>query len=425
MWWERTFWPLPLAGMVVAFLLQDLTVTIDESLADLEGSIISPAAALTLLAAVGGGMVTFTGFVFSVILLMLQYGSATYSPRSVSYFLRLRRTQLVLAAFLGTITFSFLALVEVGSGGRDAFAPVASVAVCVSLLLVSLIGFLALIQGVGSTLKVDGLLSAWGRMAQRQLSRQAMANHGDAAPPEPDADGPADGRAAHGEPPDLDAGRGALVIRHPGRTGQVVAIDGAHLGRLARRAGSEVVLLVRLGDGVGPGTAVARVHGPPVPPRHVARCVLVAPERSLVHDPLYAVRLLTDVSLRALSPAVNDPTTAVRSLHEIEDVLRTAAARELGTVRIAAGAGSVTLPGATWDDVVDLCLLEVVEVSTGQPQVVRRLTALLRDLLDDVPEHRRAPLRRYLTRLEAAVHDAGHDPDVWLRRDRQGVGGGR
>ncbi len=417
LWWENAFWPVPLLGMVVACGLQQLTVTFDEALADIEGSVVSPAAALTLLAAIGGGMVTFTGFVFSVILLMLQYGSSTYSPRSAAYFLRMRRTQVVLGVFLGTITFSFLALVEVGSGGRAAFTPLASIATCVGLLLLSLVGFLTLVQGIGTTLKVDGLLSAWGRMARRRLTGRASAARRRDAQRLPVGSLPS---APHGENQP-----GTVVVRRRGRSGQVVGLDIDRAVDLARRAGADIELLVRLGDGVGRGAAVAHVRGGrAIPELRIERCVVVAAERSLKYDPLYAIRLLTDVSLRALSPAVNDPTTAVRSLDEIETVLRTAAMLPLGPVRVPAGAGSLTVPGVTWDDVVDLCLLEVVEASFDQPQVTRRLSALISDLLEDLPEDRRAAIYRYLDVLAQGVRSAGHDPLTWLRGDRQGLGGG-
>ena len=86
--------------------------------------------------------------------------------------------------------------------------------------------------------------------------------------------------------------------------------------------------------------------------------LLVDLERSLRHDPLYALRLLADVAIRALSPAVNDPTTAVRSVDEIEGVLRVAAYRPFGPVELRRGAGTVVLALPSWDDVCDLALLE-------------------------------------------------------------------
>src|SRR5690349_10543805 len=120
MWWDGAFWVIPLTGILLAVLADHLVDGIDESIADSFGSsaLLSRSSAVTLLAAVGGGMVTFTGFVFSVVLLIIQFGSSSYSPRTVSYFLRSRVTQSVLAIFLATITYPFLALISIGSAGR-------------------------------------------------------------------------------------------------------------------------------------------------------------------------------------------------------------------------------------------------------------------------------------------------------------------
>lgn len=143
--------------------------------------------------------------------------------------------------------------------------------------------------------------------------------------------------------------------------------------------------------------------------------------------PLYALRLVVDVALRALSPAVNDPTTAVRALDEVEDVLRTAARLRLGAIRVEGGHGAVVLPGATWADVVDLALTEVLHCGLGAPQVTRRLSALLGDLLADLPETTHPPLLRHQQRLTAEVTRAQPEQDLvfWLTGDRQGIGGSR
>ena len=155
------------------------------------------------------------------------------------------------------------------------------------------------------------------------------------------------------------------------------------------------------------------------------RCILVRRERSLKFDPLYALRILTDVGLRAISPGSNDPTTAVRALDEVEGVLRAAAPQRLGTVRIRAGAGSVIVQSATWDDIVDLAIWEVLEAGLGAPQVTRRLSALLSDLIDDLPAERHPPLLRYRHRLRTAVTELVHPNDAgpWLVGDLQGIGG--
>jgi uncharacterized membrane protein len=410
MWWDGAFWVIPLIGILLAVVAAQLVDGIDESVAQLWGmsALLSPSSAVTLLAAVGGGMVTFTGFVFSVVLLIIQFGSSSYSPRTVSYFLRSRVTQSVLAIFLATITYAFLALISIGSAGREAYVPVLSVLVCLALLLVSLVAFLVLIQSVAGRIRVDSLVAELGRLAGRALGRNRSFGPSVEGGTEPDA-----------------APAGA-VVRHRGRVGQVVGIDVDAAVRLAARTGSLVVFQVRIGDGVVPGTPVALVDGD-ANAGELDRCVIVHRERSLKYDPGYALRILTDIGLRALSAAINDPTTAVRALDEVEGVLRIAAALPLGAVRIPAGAGSVVVRSSTWPDIVDLAIWEVLEAGRNAPQVTRRLSELLDALLADLPPDRHPPLLHYRDYLRAAVTELVAAPQVgpWLTGDRQGIGGSR
>lgn len=405
LWWERSSWVLPMLGVFVGALLVQLIELVDEAASGFARSSISPEAATALLAAIGGGMITFSGFVFSFAVLIVQFGSSAYSPRTVSYFLRRRVTQWILALFLATITYSFVGLIWIGSEGRADFVPLLTISFALVLLVSSLLGFIVLMYATGSQIRVDSVLSGLGRHARRRLARLPAGR---------------DGR-----PVDLPAG--LVPIRYHGPDGQVVGIDPTRLVRLVRSQGITVVVHPRVGDGVTDGTPIAAISvASKKAERAASRAVIVSEERSLVHDPLYALRLLVDIAIRALSPAINDPTTAVRSIDEIEGVLRVAASRRLGTVRYKLGQGVLVTESATWEEVVDLALLEISDSGRSQVQVSRRLVALLDDLTPDVPEDRRRALLRYRGHLEAAVADGmftGRAREVALVGDRQGLGG--
>src|SRR6476620_2593726 len=137
MWWDDAFWVIPLTGVVVAVVVDSLVHAADEAFADsaAELTLISPSSAVTLLASIGGGMITFTGFVFSLVLLIIQFGSSSYSPRTVSYFLRSRVTQSVLGIFVATSTYAFLALISIGSAGRETYVPLIGVLVSLIFLI--------------------------------------------------------------------------------------------------------------------------------------------------------------------------------------------------------------------------------------------------------------------------------------------------
>ena len=176
MWWDDAFLGHPMTGVAVAVVVDSLVHAADAAFADAaaELTLLSPSSAVTLLASIGGGMVTFTGFVFSLVLLIIQFGSSSYSPRTVSYFLRSRVTQSVLAIFVATSTYAFLALISIGSSGRDSYVPLLGVLVSVFFLLASL----ALIQNVARRIRVDALLSDLGMIARRALLRQSPSADG-------------------------------------------------------------------------------------------------------------------------------------------------------------------------------------------------------------------------------------------------------
>lgn len=418
LWWERASWVIPVLGVVAGIWLNGLVSGIDDWLDSLNGvsqTEVSTSSALSLLGAIGGGMITFTGFVFSFVVLLLQFGSSQYSPRAVSHFLRARSTQVILGIFLATVTFTFLSLLDVGSSGRSQFVPIVTILAALGLLMVSLGGFIALLHSVGGRMRVDAVLSAFGRQARRQLQRRGthLAGMG-AEPSEPGAE-------FAGSP---------LVVRSQ-RAGQVVAVDLRMLRRAARRRGLRIALRVQIGDAVTVGSPLMWVsagEGASVPAPFsagLAAAIVVDQERSLRYDAFYSLRLLVDVAIRALSPAINDPTTAVRSLDEIEGVLRAAVHQRLGDQRIAAGDGEVIVRIPSWADVVLLGLLEIMTFGVGQPQVTRRLVVLLDDLLADAPDDRGEVLDQLKAELIRRVEETtdSETAQIALHADRQGLGG--
>lgn len=414
LWWDRAFWPIPVLGIAVVPLLARVAEAFDELFAALVGEspVIAAGAAETFLAAVGGGMVTFTGFVFSFVLLLVQFGSSQYSPRTVTYFLRIRTTQVVLAIYLATIGFAFSGVLAGNVAGSDA-SPQGAVLITMVLLTASLIGFVTLLQSVGGRMRVDAVAARLGHISRERLVARTRSLER------------AGWTRTTGDSPNIPDG---TPVRHTGRRhGQVLAVDHRRLRRLARRTGARIEVTVHVGDAVGPGSEIARVSGPrTVRASAVSRCVVVDVERSLGRDPTYALRLLVDIALRALSPAVNDPTTAVRALDEIESSLVVAAGVPLGTAELRAGRGHAVVRASTWSDVVELALAEIIEAGAGQAQVTRRITALLDALAGHAPEPRQQAIALARAHLREAVHRAGStSADFRLTADRQGIGGAR
>jgi uncharacterized membrane protein len=163
------------------------------------------------------------------------------------------------------------------------------------------------------------------------------------------------GHPAPGPPPERGTDDADVTTA---RGGVVQHIDAAALAETAARLGVHVTCLVAVGGFVDPGAPILRVSPAPRPPagtRDLSGAVRLGPSRRTEHDPPYSLRLLADVAIRALSPAVNDPTTAVQALDQIESALLRIAERPLGplAVRDPAGATRVTVPRPGWRALLD------------------------------------------------------------------------
>lgn len=217
------------------------------------------------------------------------------------------------------------------------------------------------------------------------------------------------------------------------RGGVVQAFDAPGMLALATRHDCVLVLAASVGDFVPPGAAVVEVHGgTDMPdPHRVAGLLALGAERTIEQDPAFALRILVDIAIRALSPAVNDPTTAVQVLNHIETFLHTVGRIGLRDHYVLAddhGRPRLVLPGRSWEEYLELALTEIRDYGTTSVQVCRRLRALLQGLLAALPDSYGPALRAELVLLDDAVERGfGDAPRRTLARtaDPQGIGGRR
>ena len=200
------------------------------------------------------------------------------------------------------------------------------------------------------------------------------------------------------------------------------------LRTLAADAGVVVAVAGAVGDTLVDGTAMLRIYGAaPVDETALKKTFSLGVERTFEQDPKYALRLLVDIAIRALSPAINDPTTAVQALDQIEDLLLRLGRRRLdiGQIRDGSGALRVVVPMPTWDDFIVLAFDEIRYCGATSVQVMRRMRALAADLIQALPPERHPALLRYRERLDATIAksfgDAEDKKDA-LVEDRQGLG---
>jgi uncharacterized membrane protein len=212
-------------------------------------------------------------------------------------------------------------------------------------------------------------------------------------------------------------------------SGLLQEIDLPALVELAVAAGGSLRLQAMVGDSLSQDQPVMTVSAPVlIDEPKLNRCLRLGVERTFGQDPKYVLRILADIGVRALSPAVNDPTTAVEVLNVVERLLARLATRDLGNgVQCdATGTARVVFPTADWEDYVAVGLDEIRLYASPAIQVSRRLVSLLQTLIDEVPVLRREVLAERLQRLHRAIAETFNDPCDRAQAatpDRQGLGG--
>ncbi len=409
---RNSLWIVPALFVALAIAMGIVIPDIDESVNSTIGVSFGAEAGRSVLGALAGGMITFTGFVFSILLLAVQFGSSQFSPRMLRRFLRDPTTKVSLGIFMATFIYALLVLRVVGTASDQEFVPSNSISIALLLLLLSMIMFLRLISSTTHGLRVAAVLAELGRDARHVIDRVY---------PEPAGEGEGEIGRERTEP--------ARTVVHSGEPGILQSIDTKGLIERARAAGCMIELVPRVGDLLASGSPLFLVSGETggIEDDWLQSAVAVGDERTMRQDPAFAFRLLADISSKALSPGVNDPTTAIQALDQIELLLRQIGGRRLtpGVGRDSDGEVRLVYPVPSWEDFLGLAIDETRQFGEGSVQVTRRLRALLEDLREVVPERRRAAIDAELELVDASAERAFTDRGDRLSaasRDRQGLG---
>jgi uncharacterized membrane protein len=414
---RNSIWLVPAIFVLVAIAMGVLLPDLDAETNSDIGIEYGASSAEGMLGAMAGGMITFTGFVFSILLLAVQFGSSQFSPRMLRRFLRDPTTKIALGMFMATFIYALLVLRTIEPVDNPDFIPDFSVSVSVLMLLVSMFMFLRLISHTTQGLRVAAVVKIVGDEGAETI----IGVYGDPAP---------EGGELPPSPLPATSDGHRLVTFEEG-PGILQSIDHRGLVKLATEAGVVVELVASIGDLVVTGASLFRIHGDgAIDEDALRRSAAVGDERNMRQDPAFAFRLLADISSKALSPGVNDPTTSVQALDQIEILLRIVASRKLLPGEISDESGSVRLvyPAPSWEDYLSIGLDEARLFGADSIQIMRRLRALLEDLLATVPEFRRPAVENQLGMLEASVaRTFTGDADLISAgtRDRQGIGSPR
>jgi uncharacterized membrane protein len=372
-----------------------------------------PDTARAVLGTMAASMFTFVVFVSSALLVAVQLASAQLTPRIIALVFRSPITRFSLSFFVFTFTFSLAALVRITDTVPRLTAEFAAYS-----SLASLVVFLYLIDHLGKALRPSGALQAVARLGHEVIEsvypRRLVGSQD--LPPSPAAD------------PGLNKNL-AVVVASP-RQGVVLAFDIRGLASLAQVADCVIELVPQVGDFVATGDPLFRIFGSVAVPPADALCqsVAIGMERTVEQDPTFVFRILVDIASKGLSPAINDPTTAVLVIDQVHHLLSLVGNQWLdeGQVRDAAGRLRLVYRTPDWEDFVHLAVTEIRQFGGSSIQVVRRLRAMLENLTVTLPPARVALLRSELSLLQRLTERFFPEPEDRALADVsdfQGVGG--
>jgi uncharacterized membrane protein len=405
---RNSVWFMPFFGMVLAMVAIRVTHWIDSLVGWESGFTVD--GARSVLGALASSMLTFIVFVFSMMLVAVQLASVQLSPRIIATALRDRVTNFALTLFVFTFVFSLAALGRIDNSVPQITAWVAkySTVACVG-------AYLYMIDHVGRLLRPVSLLvrvATEGRAVIEAVYPRRLA-----------------------EQAETTADSVVLPVVQPSCTverfadGVFLAFDQAGLVELARRADGVIELVPQVGDFVAKGHPLFRLHGcESLAEQDLRHTTAFGPERTMEQDPTFAFRIIVDIASKALSPAINDPTTAVLALDQLQHLLRSVGLRHLDTGHVRDRFGRLRLLYHTpdWDDFVGLAVTEIRHFGKDSIQVARRMRAMLSDLIQAVPPDRAERLRQELDLLHRSVKRGFFEPEDRARADTgdsQGMGG--
>ncbi|SDE51139.1 DUF2254 domain-containing protein [Rhodococcus tukisamuensis] len=372
--WEYlrgALWVLPAIAVVIALLLGSLLSSVNPApdtwlyrLA-FQGT---PDDARTLLIGTAGTMITVIALVLGLTVVALQLSSTQFSPRILRNFLRDRSNQLVLSVFVATFAYSMAGLYTVGvsAGGRTSDYPRLAVTWAIALLFLSLGALVYEVHHLSHSMQVDEIMRKVERETSEVVRHGLLDSAGSAQPPRV---------------------LSTAVVVSSALTGYVQAVHADAVVAGAELHDVSVRIAVRAGDHVAAvSTPLAWVwsnSGRVVDAAEVGpaveQAVRIGFERTLEQDAAFGLRQLVDVASKALSPAINDPYTAVQAVDHLTAVMSILARRDLGPLVLATTGGSVTVPAYDFADYLDLACAQIRRYGSREPTVALALIRLLRD----------------------------------------------
>ena len=349
-----------------------------------------------MLSAIAGSLITVTGVVFSVTIVALQLASSQFTPRVLRSFVADRTNQVVLGIFIGTFTYSLLVLRTIRSEAddRSIFVPQVAVLLAVALLLISIGALIVFVNHAARSIQASVILQ---RETTQTLARIAELFPEELAEP-----------GWHAvEAPRLPDGRGMHVVAR--EAGYLQMVYAEALEQIASGKRLTIRMDARVGSFVIPGHPVATVW----PARSVdddtseliAGAFLLGPERTPEQDAEYGIVEISDIAIRALSPGINDPTTAILCIDRLIQILAALANRRPAppTRDSADGAFRFIALHTTFARASGLAFDQIRHYGETSPTILKKLLDAIAILLPLIPGGDRQVLLAHVDAIEASA----------------------
>ncbi len=403
--WENirsSLWFLPSILVVLAVVLSSILIEADVRLAQRQSTVIpwlfsgTADAARSLLSTIAGSLISVISISFSLTIIALQQAATQLSPRVLRTFTASRVNQLVLGSYIATFIYALLVLRTVRSADQgDPFVPAMSVTVAVGFALLCLGLLIYFIHHTSQSLQVSVIIDHIREEVVEQVE-SLYPSHSTEMTNDPL---PTDDIA------ETIATTPTFPI-HSAVTGFVRNVDEQALLELPLNDAKWVWVRPQVGEFVARGSRLVEVIGSDSCPPHIIEtiqnAVVIDNERSLHQDPLFGIRQLVDIALKALSPGINDPTTAEYVLHHLGAALGGLASRQFPpNVHLAVnGRTKLLLNLPTWADYVDAAFSQIRREAQGDVHVTRTLLHVLNGLAQRVPNAARAiPLHQQVAAI--------------------------
>jgi uncharacterized membrane protein len=422
---RSTYWFLPAVVTIAAILLGVLLTAADRAYSDAAswlGWAYGGGAdgARALLSAVAGSMITVVSVTFSVMVVALTVSSQHFGPRMLNSFMRDNPAQLVLGTFTGTFAYCLVVLRTVqGDGGDDfsAFVPHLAVTGAVALSLLSVGMLIYYVHHVASSMQISEIAAGVARDFEQTIERLYPERFGEGThPPRPDA--PAPGAGSH--------------VVEACESGYIQEIDSDAVMAVAGRHETTVWLTARPGDFVAEGFGLAAADPAPADRACFARelrdAYVIGTDRTSRQDAGFAVQQLVEVSLRALSPGVNEPFTAVTAIDRIGQGLSQLARRHIPSAVRTSDDGQVRVVTEPQDfaGLLEAAFEPIALFGGSNPAIAERLFLTLAQLAQAArrDEDRQAIRRMADFVWEAAAKEIGHERhrERLARRHQEALG---